>query len=143
MGDIPDLNLPAGATSEFLLADYAGFQRLARFQPVYMPGGAQAMREPWLLWLAPNAAHVPIEPPPPELHTRPSLDTRAEIFQAMVDVFCALAPPTTVIFVWGVFWKRASAKAALITLIVGSVIGTNADLKRIFRATTLDIGIRV
>jgi hydrogenase maturation protein HypF len=32
---------------EFLLADYAGFQRLARFQPVPMPGGNQAMREPW------------------------------------------------------------------------------------------------
>ncbi len=32
---------------EFLLADYAGFQRLARFKPVALPGGAQAMREPW------------------------------------------------------------------------------------------------
>jgi hydrogenase maturation protein HypF len=32
---------------EFLLADYAGFRRLARFRPIPMPGGAQAMREPW------------------------------------------------------------------------------------------------
>ena len=32
---------------EFLLADYVGFRRLARFQPVPMLGGAQAMREPW------------------------------------------------------------------------------------------------
>ncbi len=32
---------------EFLLADYRGFQRLAHFQPVPMPGGAQAIREPW------------------------------------------------------------------------------------------------
>jgi hydrogenase maturation protein HypF len=32
---------------EFLLADYTGFRRLARFRPVPMPGGAQAMREPW------------------------------------------------------------------------------------------------
>jgi len=45
------------------------------------------------------------------------------IFQAMVDVFCAVAPPTTVIFMWGVFWRRASAKAALITLIVGATVG--------------------
>ncbi|HUT14546.1 MAG TPA: sodium:solute symporter [Thermoguttaceae bacterium] len=45
------------------------------------------------------------------------------IFQAMVDVFCAVAPPTTVIFVWGVFWRRASATAALITLIVGVTVG--------------------
>jgi len=32
---------------EFLLADYAGFTRLACFRPVPVPGGAQATREPW------------------------------------------------------------------------------------------------
>jgi hydrogenase maturation protein HypF len=32
---------------EFLRADYLGFRRLARFQPVVMPGGTRAMREPW------------------------------------------------------------------------------------------------
>ncbi len=32
---------------EFLLADYTGFQRLACFSPVPMPGGSRAMREPW------------------------------------------------------------------------------------------------
>jgi len=32
---------------EFLRADYSGFRRLARFRPIPMPGGAQAMREPW------------------------------------------------------------------------------------------------
>ncbi len=32
---------------ELLLADYAGFRRLATFKPVAMPGGAQAAREPW------------------------------------------------------------------------------------------------
>ncbi len=32
---------------EFLLADYCGFERLAYFQPVPLPGGAQAIREPW------------------------------------------------------------------------------------------------
>lgn len=32
---------------EFLLADYQGFERLAWFQPIPMPGGAQAIREPW------------------------------------------------------------------------------------------------
>ena len=32
---------------EFLLADYRGYQRLARFAPVAMPGGASAIREPW------------------------------------------------------------------------------------------------
>ena len=32
---------------EFLLADYLGFERLACLKPVAMPGGAQAVREPW------------------------------------------------------------------------------------------------
>ncbi len=32
---------------EFLLADYRGYQRLASFAPVAMPGGASAIREPW------------------------------------------------------------------------------------------------
>lgn len=45
------------------------------------------------------------------------------IFQAMVDVFPVVAPPTAVVFLWGVFWKRTSAKAALWTLIGGSAVG--------------------
>ena len=32
---------------EFLLADYLGYERLARLKLVAMPGGAQAVREPW------------------------------------------------------------------------------------------------
>ena len=32
---------------ELLLADYRGFERLAHLQPVAMPGGAQAVKQPW------------------------------------------------------------------------------------------------
>ncbi|WFP49876.1 carbamoyltransferase HypF [Methylomonas sp. EFPC3] len=32
---------------EFLLGDYRGFSRLGHFQPIALPGGSQAMREPW------------------------------------------------------------------------------------------------
>ncbi len=32
---------------EFMRADYRGFERLASFLPVPMPGGEQAIREPW------------------------------------------------------------------------------------------------
>jgi hydrogenase maturation protein HypF len=37
---------------EFLLGDYRDFRRVARFKPVAMPGGAQAIREPWRNTLA-------------------------------------------------------------------------------------------
>jgi SSS family solute:Na+ symporter len=45
------------------------------------------------------------------------------IFQMMVDVFPVVAPPTAVVFLWGVFWRRASATASLITLVGGSATG--------------------
>ncbi len=32
---------------EFLLADYSGYRRVGRLRPIAMPGGAQAVREPW------------------------------------------------------------------------------------------------
>jgi hydrogenase maturation protein HypF len=37
---------------EFLLADYAGYERFARFEPVPLPGGDLAAREPWRMALA-------------------------------------------------------------------------------------------
>ena len=40
-----DDGTPWGA--EFLLADYSSFKRLACLKPVAMPGGTQAVREPW------------------------------------------------------------------------------------------------
>lgn len=49
--------------------------------------------------------------------------SKTTIFQAMVDVFPGLAPPTAVVFLWGVFWRRASATGAFWTLIAGSVAG--------------------
>jgi solute:Na+ symporter, SSS family len=45
------------------------------------------------------------------------------IFQGIVSLICYVAPPITAVFVWGVFWKRASAKAAAATLTAGSGLG--------------------
>ncbi len=45
------------------------------------------------------------------------------IFQGIVALICYIAPPITVVFVWGVFWRKASGIAAYTTLTVGSILG--------------------
>ncbi len=63
------------------------------------------------------------------------------IFQAMVDVFPVVAPPTAVVFVWGVFWRRTSARAALWTLVGGSLVGAVIyTLKQLHNFEALDLG---
>jgi len=45
------------------------------------------------------------------------------IFQGIVAIICYIAPPITAVFVWGVFWKKASAAGAYATLSAGSGLG--------------------
>ena len=45
------------------------------------------------------------------------------IFQAINAMITYLAPPMTCVFLFGVFWRRASVTAAASTLIVGAVCG--------------------
>jgi len=45
------------------------------------------------------------------------------IFQGIVSLICYIAPPITAVFVWGVFWRRASTAAATATLSAGSALG--------------------
>lgn len=45
------------------------------------------------------------------------------IFTALQSVIVNIAPPITCVFLFGVFWKKASSKASLITLVFGSVLG--------------------
>ncbi|MFC1635434.1 sodium:solute symporter [Planctomycetota bacterium] len=45
------------------------------------------------------------------------------VFQGINAAICYIAPPITVVFVAGVFWKGASSKASMITLVTGSVLG--------------------
>ena len=46
---------------EFLLADYAGFERLAHLAAAPMPGGARAILEPWRNTVAQLGVHVGID----------------------------------------------------------------------------------
>jgi solute:Na+ symporter, SSS family len=45
------------------------------------------------------------------------------VFQGINAAISYIAPPITVVFVAGVFWKRASSKASILTLVVGSILG--------------------
>jgi SSS family solute:Na+ symporter len=45
------------------------------------------------------------------------------IFQGLNKLICYLSPPITAVFLVGVFWKRAGARAAYITMISGIVMG--------------------
>jgi hydrogenase maturation protein HypF len=46
---------------ELLLADYAGFERLAHLAPAAMPGGARAILEPWRNTVAQLHAHLGLD----------------------------------------------------------------------------------
>lgn len=45
------------------------------------------------------------------------------IFEGLNKLICYIAPPITAVFLAGVFWKKASGRAAFLTLIAGSAMG--------------------
>ncbi len=45
------------------------------------------------------------------------------IYQGVNTLISYIAPPITAVFLWGVFWRRASSKAALATFFFGSFLG--------------------
>ncbi|HVU58087.1 MAG TPA: sodium/solute symporter [Puia sp.] len=53
----------------------------------------------------------------------PLLNSYGSIFNGINDIIAHIAPPITCVFLLGVFWKRASARAARITLLTGSLLG--------------------
>jgi len=64
------------------------------------------------------------------------------IFSGLNSMIACLAPPITVVFIWGVLWPRGTAKASLVTLIVGSVLGAlTFALDFGFDLITKDLGI--
>jgi SSS family solute:Na+ symporter len=45
------------------------------------------------------------------------------VYKGCVDLICYIAPPITTVFIFGVFWRRASNKAAIWTMAAGSFMG--------------------
>jgi SSS family solute:Na+ symporter len=45
------------------------------------------------------------------------------IIEGLNKLISYIAPPITAVFLFGVFWKRASGKAAYLTLVVGALLG--------------------
>ena len=52
----------------------------------------------------------------------------SSIFEAINAIAADIAPPITTCFVWGVFWRRGTAAAAVTTLTVGLLMGAAAFL---------------
>jgi SSS family solute:Na+ symporter len=50
----------------------------------------------------------------------------SSIFEAVQEIGAALAPAITAVFLWGVFWKRGTAQAAVSTLMFGFAMGATA-----------------
>jgi SSS family solute:Na+ symporter len=53
----------------------------------------------------------------------PFIEQFESIFGIMATMICYLAPPITATFVLGVFWKRASSKGSIVTLVAGFFLG--------------------
>ncbi len=53
----------------------------------------------------------------------PFLKHYPSIFQGISTIISYIAPPITAVFVFGIFWKRASSRAAITTLVLGAIMG--------------------
>lgn len=53
----------------------------------------------------------------------PLLNSYESLFNGLNDIIAHIAPPITCVFVLGVFWKKASAMSAKLTLWIGSALG--------------------
>jgi SSS family solute:Na+ symporter len=53
----------------------------------------------------------------------PLLNQYESLFNGINDIIAHIAPPITTVFLLGIFWKKASAKAAQLTLWIGSFLG--------------------
>jgi SSS family solute:Na+ symporter len=63
----------------------------------------------------------------------------SNLFNLFQSIIGYMAPPVSAVFLLGIFWKRATAPAALATLVVGSVVSLSvgiADITNLFANET-------
>jgi SSS family solute:Na+ symporter len=53
----------------------------------------------------------------------PIFGQKDTVFQALTDLICYVSPPITAVFLLGVFWRRASGRAAYLALVLGNLVG--------------------
>ncbi len=56
----------------------------------------------------------------------PIFDSYPTIYEGLIALICYMAPPISVVFLFGVFWRGASGKAAYLTMVSGAVMGLAA-----------------
>ena len=58
------------------------------------------------------------------------------IFQALTDLICYAAPPITAVFLFGVFWRRATGRAAFAAMVFGGAAGATVFFLELFKTHT-------
>ncbi|MCY2994159.1 MAG: sodium/solute symporter [Planctomycetota bacterium] len=66
----------------------------------------------------------------------PIFGQKDTVFQALTDLICYVSPPITAVFLLGVFWKRATGRAAYLALVLGNVIGVAIFFLDLFKERT-------
>ncbi|MEI8372560.1 MAG: sodium/solute symporter [Planctomycetota bacterium] len=66
----------------------------------------------------------------------PIFGQKDTVFQALTDIICYIAPPVTAVFLFGVFWKRTSGRAAFLSLVIGNLIGVTIFFVDLFKEKT-------
>jgi SSS family solute:Na+ symporter len=66
----------------------------------------------------------------------PLFGQKDTVFQALTDIICYCAPPITAVFLLGVFWKRASGRAAFVALVSGTALGIAIFFLELFKPHT-------
>ncbi len=66
----------------------------------------------------------------------PIFGQKDTVFQALTDLICYVAPPITAVFLLGVFWKRATGRAAYLALVIGNLIGVAIFFLELFQERT-------